>query len=229
METPILFIIPGACSLGSQISLEWLQTPYKVGITTLEIRQSAEFRQINPAGKVGALKDGKHLVAENLAILLYLADKSGNDVLCPPASHNGRTKVYQWLSYISSTLHPAFQHFNYPTRFVGEDYAEHFQTLALERLNLVLQYINDNLLASGYFIGDAPTIVDAQAYGLLRWCRKHSRGENLVNLHAFPKVNNFLDQMGKLVAVKNALAIEQDQAELASGSLFAGYFQFGVN
>lgn len=228
METPILFIIPGACSLGSQISLEWLRIPYQIGITTPEIRQSAEFRQINPAGKVGALKDGNNLVAENLAILLYLADKSGNDALCPSVSHHGRTKVYQWLSYVSSTLHPAFQHFNYPSRFVGEDYAEQFQALALERLRVILQYINDNLLASGYFISDHPTIVDAQAYGLLRWCRKHSRGENLVDLSSFPRVSNFLDQMGKFVAVKNALAIEQHNADLAQDSLFAGYFQFDM-
>lgn len=227
MEIPILFIIPGACSLGSQISLEWSQIPYKIGITTPEIRQSAEFRQINPAGKVGALRDGKQLVAENLAILLYLADKSEHNVLCPSVSNHGRTKVYQWLSYLSSTLHPAFQHFNYPTRFVTEDYAESFQVQAFERLKLVLQYINDNLLASGYFIGDVPTIVDAQAYGLLRWCRKHSRGENLVDLSAFSKVDNFLDQMSKLLAVKNAVAIEQQQVDSIEDSLFAGYFEFG--
>lgn len=228
METPVLFIIPGACSLGAQISLEWLQIPYQIGITTPEIRQSAEFRWINPAGKVGALKDGCQVIGENLAILLYLADKTANETICPSTDEGGRVKVYQWLSYLSSTLHPVFQQFNYPTRFVTEDYASSFQAQALGRLQIVLQYIEDNLLASGYFIGEQPTIVDAQAYALLRWCRKHNRGENLVDLSELPKLSRFLDQMSQLDAVKNALAIEQSQPELAVESLFTGYFKFSA-
>lgn len=228
MEAPVLFIIPGACSLGAQISLEWLQIPYQIGITTPEIRQSAEFRQINPAGKVGALKDGCQVIGENLAILLYLADKTANETICPSAVKNGRVKIYQWLSYLSSALHPVFQQFNYPTRFVTDDYVSSFQLQALGRLQIVLQYIEDNLLASGYFIGDQPTIVDAQAYALLRWCRKHNRGENLVDLSELPKLSRFLDQMSQLRAVKNALAIEQSQPELAVGSLFTGYFKFSA-
>ena len=70
MDMPILFIIPGACSLGSMVALEWTNKPYKIGITTPEIRASEAFRAINPTGKVAALKDGNQVIGENLAILL---------------------------------------------------------------------------------------------------------------------------------------------------------------
>ena len=183
---------PRACSLGSQITLEWLKIPYQVGITTPEIRQSEQFRKINPAGKVGALKDGDVVVGENLAILLYLADKYSQSSVCPLPSSNDRALIYQWLSYLSSTLHPAFQHFNYPNRFVEDGYADKFRELAEARLLGILQYLNNNLSESGFFLPTGPTIVDGQAYGLLRWCKKHSRGENLVDLTAFPKIRNFL-------------------------------------
>lgn len=226
-DQPILFIIPGACSLGSQITLEWLKIPYQVGITTPEIRQSEQFRRINPAGKVGALKDGDVVVGENLAILLYLADKYSQSSVCPLPSSNDRVLIYQWLSYLSSTLHPAFQHFNYPNRFVEDGYADKFRELAEARLLGILQYLNNNLSESGFFLPTGPTIVDGQAYGLLRWCKKHSRGENLVDLTAFPKIRNFFALMERDLAVQNALLIEQEQSQMLKDSLFAGYFEFG--
>ncbi len=225
-DQPILFIIPGACSLGSQITLEWLKISYQVGITTPEIRQSEQFRKINPAGKVGALKDGEVVVGENLAILLYLADKYSDSSVCPPYGSDDRALIYQWLSYVSSTLHPAFQHFNYPSRFVEDDYVDKFRELAEARLLAILQYIENNLSSNGLFLPIGPTIVDAQAYGLLRWCKKHNRGENLVDLTALTKIRNFFAIMEQNPAVQNALLIEQQQSQQLTDSLFAGYFEF---
>lgn len=226
MNKPILFIIRGACSLGSQITLEWLQQPYQIGITTPEIRQSDAFRAINPLGKVGALKDGDHVVGENLAILLYLADNYNLVEYCPLNSHDGREHIYQWLSYLSSGLHAAFQHFNYPNRFIDEKYAEEYRQLALSRLHEQLKFINNSINDAGYLLATTPTIIDAQAFGLLRWCYKHSRGENLVDLSNYPKLQHFFTNMRNLAAVKNALAIENQQSQLIDNSQFAGYFNF---
>lgn len=226
MAEPILFIIPGACSLGSQITLEWLKISYQIGITTAEIRQSLAFRKINPQGKVGALKDGEHVVGENLAILLYLADNYELSQFCPLNNHGGREQIYQWLSYLSSGLHAAFQHFNYPNRFIDEKYAEEYRQLALVRLHEQLKFINNSLNAAGYLLAETPTIIDAQAFGLLRWCYKHSRGENLVDISGYLKLQQFFSNMQNLLAVKNALAIENQQPQLLSDSQFAGYFSF---
>lgn len=227
-DKPILFIISGACSLGSQIALEWLQIPYQVCITTPEIRQTVEFRSVNPAGKVGALKDGNNVVGENLAILLYIADNYDISERVPLTENGGREQIYQWLSYLSSTLHPAFQHFNYPTRFVDESDAEEFRSLALNRLHIQLSYINNSINQYGYFIGEKASIVDAQAFALLRWCYKANRGDNLVDIGAYPRLQQFFANMQALEAVKNALAIESEQVEMLQNSQFAGYFTIKV-
>ncbi len=226
MNQPVLFIIPGACSLGSQIMLEWLGIPYQIGITTPEIRQTLAFRKVNPAGKVGALKDGDVVVGENLAILLYLADNFAIPEYCLAKQPADRVKIHQWLSYFSSTLHPAFQHFNYPIRFVSESYVEEFRKLAFKRLTLILEYIEQNLHESGFFIDNVPTIVDAQAFALLRWCQKHNRGENLVDLTNYPRILLFLTKMQDLPAVKNSLLIESKSVEQLMDSKFSGYFTF---
>lgn len=226
MSNPILFIIPGACSLGSQIALEWANVPYQVGVTTPEIRQSAAFRKVNPIGKVGALKDGDNVVGENLAILLYLVDNYNLAPYCPTTKDGGREQIYQWLSYLSSGLHPAFAHFNYPTRFIDEQYAEDYRKLALERLHVQLQFIESSINQAGYLVADTPTIIDAQAFGLLRWCYKANRGDNLVDITAYPQLQKFYKNMQSLPAVQNALAIEASQSEHAQNSKFAGYFTF---
>lgn len=226
MTKPILFIIPGACSLGSQITLEWAKVPYQIGITTPEIRQSEAFRKVNPLGKVGALKDGNNVVGENLAILLYLADNYNLGEHCPKTPSGGREQIYQWLSYLSSTLHTAFQHFNYPTRFTTEENAEEYRELALNRLHAQLEYIEKSINDAGYLLADTPTIIDAQAFGLLRWTYKHNRGENLVDISGYSKLQHFFKNMQNNQAVQNALAIESQKLEEVTNSLFAGYFNF---
>ena len=176
LDKPVLFIIPGACSLGSQITLEWLDIPYQIGITTTEIRASETFKKINPTGKVGALKDGDLTVGENLAILLYLADKYQNKQLVGGVGSIERIKAYQWLSYLASTLHPAFSQSIHSTRFIDDSGLSVFKKLAISRLTAAVAYIDQEFDKNkGFFVGQALTIVDAQAYGLLRWARQHKR------------------------------------------------------
>jgi len=224
MSQPVLFIIPGACSLGSMISLEWLDIPYQIGITTPEIRATPNFRKVNPTGKVGALKDDDIVVGENLAILLYLVDKNPNSSIGFRVGAPERVKMYQWLSYLSSTLHPAFSQVRFPGRFVSTTKTEDFQELAIQRLIAVLSYIESSFLASGLLIADHPTAVDAQAYGLLRWIRLLSELEISIKLEDYPSIAKFMTIMEQLPAVQNALAIENQ--EQVNNSKFNGYFNF---
>lgn len=226
MNKPVLFIIPGACAFGSQLTLEWVKEPYQVGLTTPEIRASSQFRAINPAGKVGALKDGHNVVGENLAILLYLADKYQDKGICPATGTQERARVYQWLSYLSSTLHSAFGQVNFPGRFVPSELSEVFKQMALERLFAVLNYMNDSFNEHGLLVMDKPTIVEAQAYGLLRWSKGFHGSAPVVDINDFPKIKQFLERMESDMAVKNALLIEAGNAESIKDSQFAGYFTF---
>lgn len=226
-DQPTLFIIPGACSLGSQITLEFLDIPYQIGITTPSIRASEQFKQINPTGKVGALIDGDFTIGENLAILLYLADKYPDRNLIGRINSKERIKAYQWLSYLSSTLHPAFSQNFYPERFIDTTCLDTFKSLAATRLSTTLSSIENELANNnGFFVGDDLTIVDMQAYGLLRWTKTHKIQNNLVSLTTFPAILRFLNKMEAIQKVQNALAIEQKMPQNILNSKFTGYFEF---
>lgn len=68
---------------------------------------SAEFRQINPMGKVPALQDGGLGFGETSAILLYIADKFPQAKLAPLPSDPNRGRFLQWLMYPPTTIEPA--------------------------------------------------------------------------------------------------------------------------
>lgn len=213
-----LFIIPGACSLGSMVALEWLGAPYQVSITTVEGRAGDAFRKINPLGKVAALLDGENIIYENLAILLYLVDQNPHSKIALPLNTHERTETYIWLSYIASTIHAAFGPLFRANEFVDDSAMEIFKAKVIERIRKIFAHVNTHLTKSKYFIGSTPTIVDAQAYGILRWSEKFS------TLERFPQIEDFMLRMRELPAVKNALNIEQNKTGELINSPFVGYY-----
>lgn len=232
MQDPILFIIAGACSFGSMVTLELLGVPYQVCLTDEKIRASAEFKKINPLGKVAALKDSYVCVGENIAIIQYLLDAyspligDGDKNFYPEYKDLAhRAKMYQWLSYCSSTLHPAFGQVNYAHKYAPHN-TEEFKAEAYKRLLLVLDYV-DNALQSGYLLfKDHFSIVDAQTYGLLRWISYIPNHEEL--LLARPNIAEFFSKVKIITSVQNALAIEQQKLEDLKNSKFKGYFKINI-
>lgn len=70
-----LYYMPGACSLGDHIVLEWIGTPYETQkLSRDELKQNA-YLHINPAGAVPALDVGGWILTQNAATLNYLADR----------------------------------------------------------------------------------------------------------------------------------------------------------
>ena len=220
MQNTTLFIIPCACSLGSTVALELLGKPYQIGITTPEIRASKEFRIINPLGKVSALINGRDLVSENSAILLYLIDQNPDSVIGLPLGSKERTETYIWLSYLSSTLHIAFAPLFRPAAYVDESAIDMFTRNSVRRLKDVLAYVNSYLTENDYFVGEKASLVDAQAYGILRWTVRFGV------IHEFPAIAAFLQRMEEIPAVQNAMKIEEQKAETLTNSSFAGYYEF---
>jgi len=70
--------------------------------------QSAEYRAINPMGKVPALVDGDVVVTEVAAICAYLADKFADKGFAPLPGSTERGEYYRYLFVPGSTLEPLF-------------------------------------------------------------------------------------------------------------------------
>lgn len=70
--------------------------------------KTAEFRSINPMGKIPTLTDDEIVVTEVAAICAYLADKYPEKGLAPAYGSIERGKYYRYLFVPGTTLEPMF-------------------------------------------------------------------------------------------------------------------------
>lgn len=69
--------------------------------------RSAEFRRVNPMGKLPTLVDGDTVVTESAAIGLYLADRYSYGALAPKVDDKARAAYLRWSCYAPSVIEPA--------------------------------------------------------------------------------------------------------------------------
>jgi len=131
-------------------------------------QHTAEFRAVNPNGKVPAIVDtdgpgGKPVrVFDSTAILIYLAEKAGKFLGAPEE----RPELLSWLLFIASGLGPfsgQSVHFQFAAP-EGQDYAVNRYRREAERH---YQVLNDHLKGRSYIVGDTYTIADMSAWGWL--------------------------------------------------------------
>lgn len=120
------------------------------------------FRAINPNGKVPALVDGDVTLFDSNAILLYLAEKSGQ--FLPEGTPAQRGALLSWLMFVASGVGP----------YSGQ--CIHFHHFAPEQLPYAKkryrfeakrhwQIVEDRLAAHRYMLGERYTIVDMAVWG----------------------------------------------------------------
>jgi GST-like protein len=125
-------------------------------------QHTAAFRAVNPNGKVPAILDDGHAVFDSNAILLYLAEKTGQ--FLPPERPGARGELLSWLMFVASGLGP----------FSGQ--AVHFRKFASETVPYAIkrydfearrhwQIIDDRLAGQPYMLGEHYTIVDMAVWG----------------------------------------------------------------
>ena len=108
------------------VALEETGLPYDAHLVSLETKDqlSAEFMSLNPNNKIPAILDpngpgGKPLpLFESGAILLYLADKTGQLLPKDPAA---RWEAVQWLFFQVGGVGPMFGQVGYFHRYAGKE------------------------------------------------------------------------------------------------------------
>jgi len=124
-----------------------------------------EFLAINPNAKTPALVDGDAKVFDSNAILLYLAEKTGQ--FLPEKKPELQGQLYSWLMFVATGIGP----------YSGQ--AVHFNHFAPEKLPYAINrymheanrhfgILNDRLAERRYMVGDSYTIVDMAVWG---WAR----------------------------------------------------------
>jgi GSH-dependent disulfide-bond oxidoreductase len=147
--------------------LEESGLPYEVvPVDTLKGEQfAASFVAINPNSKTPAITDGGVRVFDSTAILMYLAEKTGQ--FLPENTPKARAEMLSWLMFIATGIGPYsgqavhFKHFAPNTL----DYAVNRYEFEARRHFGIL----DAQLADGpYLLGATYTIADMSAWGWTR-------------------------------------------------------------
>jgi GST-like protein len=194
--------------------LEEVGLPYEtIPVDTAKGEQHTHaFRAINPNGKVPAIVDtdgpgGKEArVFDSTAILIYLADKTGQLL----GAAGDRPELLSWLLFIASGLGP----------FSGQ--AVHFQFAAPEGLDYAVnryrreaerhyQVLEDHLAGRDYIVGDTYTIADISAWGWLDRASRVLKGAD-DPLAAYPNLKRLFQTVDARPAVVRARAVGTDHA-----------------
>jgi GSH-dependent disulfide-bond oxidoreductase len=194
------------------LMLEEVGLPYQVvPVDTSKGEQhKAEFRAINPNGKVPAIVDtdgpgGREArVFDSTAILLYLGDKTGRLV----GSAADRPELLSWLMFMATGIGP----------FSGQ--AVHFQHAAPEKLVYAInryrreverhyEVLDTHLKGREFIVGKAFTIADISAWGWLERASRVLPGD-APPLAAFPEIDRWYRSVDVRSAVARARAVGKD-------------------
>lgn len=166
-----LYYSPIACSLAPHIVLEELGLPFepvRVSIADGE-HQRPDYLAVNPRGRVPALAVDGEIVTEVPALLAYLASLRPEAGLVPPPGTLEFARCFEWLAFLSSSLHIAFAQFRRPERFLppgapAEAFSEHGRE---QTRQLYLEI--DRRLAGPWAVGERYSLADPYLLPFYLW------------------------------------------------------------
>ena len=191
------------------IALEEVSLPYTVhhlDLGALE-QKRPEFLRISPNGRIPAIVDrdeGDFAVFESGAILVYLAEKTGQLM---PSDARGRSLVMQWLMFQMAGIGPMMGQANVFFRYFPEKIQPAIDRYQAEvrRLFGVLdtRLAEHEYLAGGYSIADIANWAWVRGY---KWSG--------VSIEGLPHLSRWLDLLGQRPACQRGVLIPPSRMRL---------------
>jgi len=162
-----LFYSPAACSLSPHIVLREAGLPHRlqrVNLAKHSLEGGGNYLEVNPRGQVPAIRlgDGR-VLTEGPAIVQYLADLNPASQLAPPAGTWERSKLQEWLNYISSELHKSF------TPLFSSTASKDWKEAALAGLRQRFDGVSSELAGRTWITGETFTVADAYLFTVISW------------------------------------------------------------
>jgi glutathione S-transferase len=193
-----LYYMTGACSLASLIALHESGISFETASLDRNTRKTSDgldFQQVNSKGYVPALRlDDGQVLTENVAVLLYIADRNPAATLAPAAGTLERYRLIEWLAFINSEIHK-----NYTPLF-GSAAGEETKQYARTNLSKRLDWLNAALGANVFLIGDTFTVADAYLFVVLGWSAHVG-----IDIAKWPNLKRYRTEMASRPAVRAAL------------------------
>lgn len=190
----LLYLYPGACSIADHIALIETGLPYQLIAIDRDKRtqDGRDYLMINPRGFVPSLQleDGT-ILTENLAILAYIADRSGALL---PEGKLGRWRALEALSYMATTIHGGLTPFFKNKSDMEKDEAR-------KALAKAFGFLDGQMGEQPFLLGQAMTVADPYLFWALRWAAQFG-------LPVPERLRAFFDRMNQEPSVIRALAEE---------------------
>jgi glutathione S-transferase len=150
--------------------------------------KTAEYRALNPNGRVPTLVDGDLVLWESMAINLYLARKYGADAGLWPDSIEGEALAWQWSFWVMSEVEHALLTVLMHSRVLPEEKRDPDRASRnLGCLQAPFGVLDQALGGKTYLVGDRFSVADLNVAAVLSWC-KPAR----IPLQDYPKLDAWL-------------------------------------
>ena len=210
-----LYSFPTSNGVKVSIMLEELGLPYEVHAVNLGQNETwtPQFLALNPNGKIPAIidpegPDGQPLALfESGAILLYLAEKTGQFLPAVPAQ---RYETIQWVFFQMAGVGPTFGQLAYFHKFAGREIDD---KRPLERYRAetqrLLGVLESRLEGRTWMMGDDYTIADIALIGWVRNLTVMLDVGSLVHYDTLKNVPAWLQRCLARPAVQRGLIVPQ--------------------
>jgi GST-like protein len=210
-----LYSLPTPNGVKVSIALEETGLPYEAHAIDIGKNESwtPEFLSLNPNGKIPAIIDphgpgGRPLALfESGAILVYLADKTGQLMPTDPAR---RYETLQWVFFQMAFIGPMFGQVGYFHKFAGKEIAD---KRPLERYQneskRLLGVMEARLDGRTWIMGDDYTVADISMLGWVRNLIGFYGAGELVDYDKLKHVPAWLERGLARPAVQRGLTIPQ--------------------
>ena len=203
----ILYYAPTACSIAPHIALEEIGALFEARRIDLAKGEqtSPQYLKVNPRGRVPALIVDDAVVTEVPALLTYIAGLQPDAGLIPSPGTLAHARCFEWLGFLSSTLHVAYAQFRRPGRFLSEDspcreeLSEEGRTITTALYREVEERLGD-----GWAAGNSYSIADIYLFPFHGWAWRFDVDAAM----EYPKWSALIERMKRRPAVQRALATE---------------------
>ncbi|MGC5704045.1 glutathione S-transferase N-terminal domain-containing protein [Pseudomonas sp. NFXW11] len=208
-----LYSLPTPNGVKVSIMLEEIGLPYEAHRVSFDTQDqmTPEFLSVSPNNKIPAILDphgpGDRPLAlfESGAILIYLADKSGQLLAQESAA---RYETIQWLMFQMGGIGPIFGQVGFFHKFAGKDYED---KRPLERYvneaKRLLGVLDKHLQGREWIMGERYTIADIATFPWIRNLIGFYEAGELVGIDSFPEVKRVLAKFVARPAVVRGLEI----------------------
>jgi GSH-dependent disulfide-bond oxidoreductase len=206
-----LYSLPTPNGVKVSIMLEETGLAYEPHLVRFEANDqlSPEFLALNPNNKIPAILDpngpgGKPLALfESGAILLYLADTSGQLLSTDPAT---RYETIQWLMFQMGGVGPMFGQLGFFHTFAGKDYEDKRpRDRYVAEAKRLLKVLDQRLTGRAWMMGEHYSIADIAIFPWVNCLVNFYGAGDLVGMADFPAVTRVLNSFLARPAVVKGL------------------------